>query len=76
MERLAPGELERVVQRWTQPRCKRPEAVAADGRRIRGANRLTSGGTHCETVTLVDHATGIPQASRGCWRRWTCAGWQ
>ncbi len=65
MERLEPGELERVVQRWTQPRCKRPAAVAADGKRIRGANRLTPEGTHYETVTLVDHATGIPLASRG-----------
>ncbi len=65
MERLAPGELERVVQRWTQPRCKRPEAVAADGKRIRGTNRLTPEGTHCETVTLADYATGIPLASRG-----------
>jgi predicted transposase YbfD/YdcC len=59
------GTLERVVQRWTQPRCgRKPRALAGDGKRIRGANRLTAEGLHWETVTLVDHATGLPVASR------------
>ena len=43
---------------------ERPRALAADGKRIRGANRLTAEGLHWETVTLVDHATGVPVASR------------
>ena len=59
-----PAALERVAQRWAQPRVERPRALAADGKRIRGANRLTAEGLHWETVTLVDHATGVPVASR------------
>ena len=59
------GTLERVVQRWTQPRCgRKPRALAGDGKRIRGANRMAAEGLHWETVTLVDHATGLPVASR------------
>ena len=55
------GTLERVVQRWTQPRCgRKPRALAGDGKRIRGANRMAAEGLHWETVTLVDHATGLP----------------
>ena len=58
------GTLERVIQRWTQPRCgRKPRALAGDGKRIRGANRLAGEGLHWETVTLVDHATGLPVAS-------------
>ena len=33
-------------------------------KRIRGANRLAAEGLHWETVTLVDHASGLPVASR------------
>ena len=59
------GTLERVIQRWTQPRCgRKPRALAGDGKRIRGANRMAAEGLHWETVTLVDHATGLPVASR------------
>ena len=57
--------LERVIQRWTQPRCgRKPRALAGDGKRIRGANRLADEGLHWETVTLVDHDTGLPVATR------------
>ena len=56
------GTLERVIQRWTQPRCgRKPRALAGDGKRIRGANRMAAEGLHWETVTLVDHA---PSAAR------------
>ena len=64
MERTDPASLERVIQRWTQPRVAAPQALAGDGKRIRGANRFTPDGEHWETVTLVDHATGTPVASR------------
>ena len=64
LERTDPASLERVIQRWTQPRVAAPEALAGDGKRIRGANRFAPDGEHWETVTLVDHATGTPVASR------------
>ena len=64
MERTDPASLERVIQRWTQPRVAASQALAGDGKRIRGANRLGPEGAHWETVTLVDHATGMPVASR------------
>ena len=40
MERTDPASLERSIQRWLQPRAGQAQAVAADGKRIRGANRL------------------------------------
>ena len=40
-------------------------ALAADGKRIRGANRHTGEGVYFETVTLVTHQ-GRPLASRCC----------
>ncbi len=58
MERTAPGSLERALERWTQPRVA-ASARAGDGKRIRGANRLSA-----TTVTLVDQRTGVPVASR------------
>ena len=64
MERTDPVALERVVQSWTQPRVAVPQALAGDGKRIRGANRFAADGEHWETITLVDHATGMPVASR------------
>ena len=64
MAGTGPASLERVAQRWTQPRTRAAKMLAADGKRIRGANRLAPEGTHRETVTLVDHATGVPVASR------------
>ena len=65
LEHLDPQELERVLDIWTeQRRPKPPKALAGDGKRIRGANRLSGEGEHWETVTLVDHASGLPVASR------------
>lgn len=64
-EHLDPQELERVLDIWSeQRRQKPPQALAGDGKRIRGANRLSGEGEHWETVTLVDHASGMPVASR------------
>ena len=66
MADTGPASLERVAQRWTQPRTREAKVLAADGKRMRGANRLSPEGLHWETVTLVDHATGVPVASRSC----------
>ena len=63
LEHLDPQELERVIDTWTGQRCKAPKALAGDGKRIRGANRLSGPGEHWETVTLVDHRSGLPVAS-------------
>ena len=45
------------------PRLNIGSALAADGKRIRGANR--NGDGHYETATLVAHDTGLPVASLG-----------
>ena len=62
-----PDALQDVLRRWAAPRlaedADRP-ALAADGKRIRGANR-NADGAYFETVTLVTHA-GRPLASRCC----------
>ena len=52
--------LEDVVNRWSRPRIHLARALAADGKRIRGANR--NGGGHHETVALAGHETGAPFA--------------
>ena len=62
--RVEPSALERVAPRWIAPRCRRPQALAGDGKRIRGANRLIPADAHWETVSLVDHRSGLPVASR------------
>ncbi len=49
----APGE---VLHRWPRPRLPLARVIAADGKRIRGANR----NGHLETVALVEHVTGTP----------------
>ena len=63
-----PDALGEVLRRWAAPRTA-PNgpmpALAADGKRIRGANRHTSEGVYFETVTLVTHE-GRPLASRCC----------
>ena len=64
MARVEPSALERVAPRWIAPRCRRPQALAGDGKRIRGANRLSPEGDPWETVSLVDHRSGLPVASR------------
>ena len=45
------------------PRFNIGSALAADGKRSRGAN--SSGDGHFETATLVAHDTGLPVASHG-----------
>ena len=63
-----PDALQDVLRRWAAPRAvpqgSQP-ALAADGKRIRGANRHTGEGVYFETVTLVTHQ-GRPLASRCC----------
>ena len=41
------------------------QALAADGKRIRGANRLAAAGQHWETVTLVSVINSSPRTSIG-----------
>ena len=63
-----PDALEEALRVWAAPRLAEDAdipALAADGKRIRGANRNTPDGVHFETVTLVTHG-GRPLASRGC----------
>ena len=61
LERSDPAETESVLKRWSTPRLKLGSALAADGKRLRGANR--NGDGHFETATLVAHDTGLPVAS-------------
>ena len=63
-----PDALQEVLRRWAAPRTAPSgpmPALAADGKRIRGANRHTGEGVYFETVTLVTHE-GRPLASRCC----------
>ena len=63
-----PDALQEVLRRWAVPRgvVRGPSpAIAADGKRIRGANRHAGEGVYFETVTLVTH-DGRPLASRCC----------
>ena len=63
-----PDALQDVLRRWAAPRTAPSgptPALAADGKRIRGANRHTGEGVSFETVTLVTHE-GRPLASRCC----------
>ena len=59
--------LEATLQRYAKLRLPVPEeqeqrqALAADGKRIHGANR--NGTLRYETATLVEHSTGVPLAS-------------
>ena len=57
-----------VLRRWAAPRtvASAPTpALAADGKRIRGAIRHTGEGVYFETATLVTHE-GRPLTSRCC----------
>ena len=87
MARVEPSALERVEQRRIAPRSRCPQALAGDGKRIRGANRLSPEDAHWETVSLVGHRSGLPVASRSyreeganrprcgaCSRKWICQG--
>ena len=86
---IDPDALSEVLRRWAAPRAvandPQPPALAADGKRIRGANRDSGAGVYFETVTLVTHderplaAAAVTRAARlpprrRCWRISTCAG--
>ena len=60
LQSAGPEALEDVVGRWSRPRLPLARALAADGKRIRGANG--DGDGHHETVALAGHATGAPFA--------------
>ena len=60
VQSVDPEALEDVLGRWSRPRLPIARALAADGKRIRGANR--NGDGHHETVALVDHHSGAPFA--------------
>ncbi len=63
LENVDPEALEAVVRRYSTPRLQLGAALAADGKRVRVANR--NGPQHHETVTLVAHGSGLPLASLG-----------
>ena len=56
-----PAAVEAVLRRYAAPRLQIGQALATDGKRIRGANRNVDG--HFETATIVAHGTGVPFAS-------------
>ena len=60
VQEVDPEALEDVVGRRSRPRLPLARALAADGRRIRGASG--DGDGHHETVAPVDHASGAPFA--------------
>ena len=62
-EKADPAAMETVLKRWSMRRLNIGSALAADGKRLRGANR--NGDGHFETATLVAHDTGLPVASHG-----------
>ena len=62
-EKADPAATETVLKCWTFPRLNIDTSLAADGKRLRGANR--NGDGHFETATLVAHDTGLPVASHG-----------
>ena len=66
MAGVDPDALEAALRAWAAPRLggDADAALAADGKRIRGANRNVEG-AYFETVTLVTHG-GRPLASRCC----------
>ena len=62
-ENADPAAIETVLKRWSMPRLNSGSALAADGKRLRGANR--NGDGLFETATLVAHDTALPVASHG-----------
>ena len=62
-QKADPAAMESVLKRWSMGRLNIDTALAADGKRLRGANR--NGDGHFETATLVAHDTGLPVASQG-----------
>ena len=66
LQNTDPQQLEKALAAYAASRNRQLPALAADGKRIRGANR--NGDSHYETVTLVEHGSGIPQASRSFYK--------
>ena len=58
-----PEQIEAVLRRFAMPRLALGQAIAIDGKRIRGANRHAA--TRYETATLVAHDTQLPVATLG-----------
>ncbi len=58
LQNTDPAWIEEALRRWAQPRLRVGRAIAVDGTRIRGANR--TGEDHYETVSLIEHGTGMP----------------
>ncbi len=58
LQNTDPAWIEEALRRWAQPRLRVGHAIAVDGKRIRGANR--TGEDHYETVSLIEHGTGMP----------------
>ena len=56
-----PKRFQSALQRWVACRQPSATALAADGKRLRGANR--QGDAHYETVSLVRHDNAMPIAS-------------
>ena len=61
-----PEQLQEVLLRYNRRHVRQLAAIAADGKRIRGANR--NGDGHYETVTLVEHGSRYPQACVNIYR--------
>ena len=66
MTEADPEALQTVTHRWVTAQLTRQplEALAADGKRINGANRNSK--DHFETVILVRHQDAVPIAVRIC----------
>ncbi len=60
LQNLDTEVLSEVLRKHVQLRHDESGALAADGKRIRGANRT---GSDAETLTLVEHGTHVPRAS-------------
>jgi len=63
LESVGPTEIEAALKRRSVPRLGIGAAIAADGKRIRGANRFGDG--RHETATPVARDNGLPVACRG-----------
>ena len=61
LEMADQAAIETVLKRWSTPRFNIGTALAADGKRLRSANRNGEG--HFGAATLVAHDTGLPVAS-------------
>ena len=53
-----PAALEKVLKLMTTPKLQIGRAIAADGKRLRGANRNST--DHYETVVMAEHGSGLP----------------